>query len=271
MTSNQNSSRIHSQLDNTELADFLSDLPAISRPIIKSWFRSGGTVEWKSDASPVTLADKTVERALRDAIEARFPEDDVLGEEHDAHTGSGDTGYTWVIDPIDGTRAFVCGRPIFGTLIGLVRNDVPIAGFIDIPMLDECYVAVGGETLLNGSPVRTSTVKTLKSARIGTTSPQALLDDSLAAYNQLETIAAISSYGGDCHNYALLASGHLDLVLEDGLATHDIMGVVEVVRSAGGIVTDKTGAPVSFAGTASLLAAATPELHAEALALIAAS
>ena len=256
----------HSQLDDVALADFLHSLPAISRPIISQWFRSGHDVEWKSDESPVTIADKTVELALREAIVARFPNDDILGEEHEDRHGN--SGYAWVIDPIDGTRAFICGRPVFGTLIGLVRDDVPIAGFIDMPMLDECYVAVGGSATLNGTPIRTSHVTSLSQARIATTAPDALLADSLDSFNRLSEVAATNSYGGDCHNYALLAAGHLDLVLEDGLATHDIMGVVEVIRAAGGIVTDKTGAAVSMAGTSSLLAAATPELHAAALEMI---
>ena len=176
-----------------------------------------------------------------------------------------------MIDPIDGTRAFICGRPVFGTLIGLVRDGVPLAGFIDMLMLDECYVAVGGTTLLNGAVISTSDVTSLAQARIATTAPEALLADSLAAYNRLVSGAAVSTYGGDCHNYALLAAGHIDLVLEDGLATHDIMGVVEVIRGAGGVVTDKRGGPVSLDGTHSLLAAATPALHDEALAIFNAS
>jgi histidinol phosphatase-like enzyme (inositol monophosphatase family) len=225
-------------------------------------------VEWKPDASPVTRADKAAETALRAAIEARFPDDAILGEEHAARPGSGKTGYSWVIDPIDGTRAFVCGRPVFGTLVGLVDGTTPVAGLIDMPMLDECYVGVGGKTVLNGAAATTSQVTSLARARIASTAPEALLADSLAAFNRMVDQAAITVYGGDCHNYALLAAGHLDLVLEDGLATHDIMGVVEVVRGAGGIITDKQGAPVSLDGTSSLLAAATPALHAEALRIV---
>jgi histidinol phosphatase-like enzyme (inositol monophosphatase family) len=259
-------SRIHSQLSNAELADFLGGLPAVSRPVISSWFRSGGTIEWKADDSPVTRADKSAELALRDALIAQFPDDDILGEEHAPHHGS--SGYAWIIDPIDGTRAFICGRPVFGTLVGLVRNDMPIAGLIDMPMLDETYVAVGDVATLNGVAIGTSDVTTLHRARLATTAPEALLADSLDAFNRLSAGAATNSYGGDCHNYALLAAGHLDLVLEDGLATHDIMGVVQVIRAAGGVVTDKTGAPISMRETTSLLAAATPELHAEALAIV---
>ena len=212
------------------------------------------------------MADKAAELALRDAIIAAFPDDGSLARNMKP---AGSSGYSWVIDPIDGTRAFICGRPVFGTLVGLVRGDVPVAGLIDMPMLDECYVAVGGRATLNGAPISTSTVTSIGNARIATTSPEALLADSLPAFDRLSAACATSTYGGDCHNYALLAAGHIDLVLEDGLATHDIMGVVQLIIAAGGVVTDKTGAPVSLQGTGSLLAAATPELHAEALGIVA--
>ena len=264
--SEEDQNRVHSQLDNVALADFLHGLTAISRPIITEYFRSGHHVEWKADESPVTMADKSVELALREAIAASFPDDDIFGEEHADRRGS--SGYGWVIDPIDGTRAFISGRPVFGTLIGLVRDDLPLAGFIDMPMLDECYVAVGRRATLNRAPIRTSRVTALANARIATTSPEALKADSLAGFNRLSAAAATSTYGGDCHNYALLAAGHIDLVFEDGLAAHDIMGVIEVIRAAGGIVTDKAGGEVSMAGTESLLAASTSGLHAAALRII---
>ena len=254
-----------------ELADFLAGLCRVSRPIISKWFRATGTVEWKSDASPVTMADRQVERALREAIAARFPQDDILGEEHETQRGSGNSGYSWVIDPIDGTRGFVCGRPVFGTLVGLVREGAPVAGLIDVPMIDECYVAAGGRAALNGAPIKTSQAKRVADARIATTAPEAFTQESLARFNRLASACAITCYGGDCHNYGLLAAGHLDIVMEDGLASHDIMGVVEVVRAAGGVITDMRGAAVNIDDTGSLLAAATPALHAEALAIVGAA
>ena len=259
--------QIHSQLSNAELAVFLSTLKDVSRPIISDWFRSGRSIEWKADDSPVTMADKAVETALRSAIGAAFPADAILGEEHADTAGTG-SGYSWVIDPIDGTRAFICGRPVFGTLIGLVRDDVPVAGYIDMPMLDECYVSVGGRATLNVAQISTSVVTDLADARIATTSPEALTTPSLDAFYRLSAASATSTYGGDCHNYALLAAGHIDIVFEEGLKSHDIMGVVDVMRSAGGVVTEKDGSPVSLQTSTSLLAAATPELHAAALALI---
>lgn len=259
--------QIHSQLGNAELAVFLNSLTQLSRPIIRDWFRSGRTIEWKADESPVTMADKAVERALRDAIEAAFPDDAILGEEHADTDGTG-SGYSWVIDPIDGTRAFICGRPVFGTLVGLVKDDQPVAGFIDMPMLDECFVSVGGTTTLNGTAVRTSGITNIANARVATTSPEALSEPSCQAFYRLSRASATSTYGGDCHNYALLAAGHIDVVFEEGLKSHDIMGVVEVMRAAGATVTGSDGSPVSLQTSSSLLAAATPELHTAALAII---
>lgn len=265
MQINTQQRQIHSQLSNEELAAFLSELPAISRPIISKWFRAAPDVETKADSSPVTIADRAVEHALRTAIADRFPGDDILGEEHDDTKGDGSTGYKWVIDPIDGTKAFISGKPIFGTLVGLVDGEVPVAGLCDMAALGECYVGLGDHCTLNGARLRASAVTDLAQARIATTSPDAFSPAGLEAFNILSKQVAVTNYGGDCHNFALLAAGHIDLVVEDSLAAHDIMGVVEVMRAAGAMVTDMQGADVRLGATDSLLAAATPTLHAAAL------
>ena len=261
-------SRIHSQLDNAELAVFLSSLATVSRPIIAHWFRAHPDIEIKADTSPVTIADKTVELALRDAIASRFPGDDILGEEHDVTRGDGSTGYQWVIDPIDGTKAFVSGKPTFGSLIGLLESGRPVAGFCDMPVLDELYIGVGTEAWLNGTPISVSASKDIVTSRLATTSPDAFSPGGLAVFNRISAQAGITNYGGDCHNYALLAAGHIDLVIEDSLAPHDIMGVVPIMQAAGACVTDLQGDPVRYPHTTSLLCAATPELHAAVLAIV---
>lgn len=261
-------SRIHSELDNAELAVFLSSLATVSRPIIAHWFRAHPDIEIKADTSPVTIADKTVELALRDAIASRFPGDDILGEEHDVTRGDGSTGYQWVIDPIDGTKAFVSGKPTFGSLIGLLESGRPVAGFCDMPVLDELYIGVGTEAWLNGTPISVSASKDLVTSRLATTSPDAFSPGGLAVFNRISAQAGITNYGGDCHNYALLAAGHIDLVIEDSLAPHDIMGVVPIMQAAGACVTDLQGDPVRYPHTTSLLCAATPELHAAVLAIV---
>jgi histidinol phosphatase-like enzyme (inositol monophosphatase family) len=265
---NRAHSRIHSELDNAELAVFLSSLATVSRPIIAHWFRAHPDIEIKADTSPVTIADKTVELALRDAIASRFPGDDILGEEHDVTRGDGSTGYQWVIDPIDGTKAFVSGKPTFGSLIGLLESGQPVAGFCDMPVLDELYIGVGTEAWLNGTPISVSASKDLVTSRLATTSPDAFSPGGLAVFNRISAQAGITNYGGDCHNYALLAAGHIDLVIEDSLAPHDIMGVVPIMQAAGACVTDLQGDPVRYPHTTSLLCAATPELHAAVLAIV---
>ena len=261
-------SRIHSQLDNAELAVFLSNLATVSRPIIAHWFRAHPDIEIKADTSPVTIADKTVELALRDAIASRFTGDDILGEEHDVTRGDGSTGYQWVIDPIDGTKAFVSGKPTFGSLVGLLESGRPVAGFCDMPVLDELYIGVGTEAWLNGTPISVSASKDLVTSRLATTSPDAFPPGGLAVFNRISAQAGLTNYGGGRHNYALLAAGHIDLVIEDSLAPHDIMGVVPIMQAAGACVTDLQGDPVRYPHTTSLLCAATPELHAAVLAIV---
>ncbi len=265
---NRAHSRIHSALDNADLAVFLSSLAMVSRPIIAHWFRAHPDIEIKADASPGTIADKTVELALRDAIASRFPGDDILGEEHDVTRGDGSTGYQWVIDPIDGTKAFISGKPTFGSLVGLLESGRPVAGFCDMPVLDELYIGVGTEAWLNGTPISVSGSKDLVKSRLATTSPDAFSPGGLVVFNRISAQAGITNYGGDCHNYALLAAGHIDLVIEDSLATHDIMGVVPIMQAAGACVTDLRGDPVRYPHSTSLLCAATPELHASVLAIV---
>ena len=261
-------SRIHSQLDNAELAVFLSSLATVSRPIIAHWFRAHPDIEIKADTSPVTIADKTVELALRDAIASRFTGDDILGEEHDVTRGDGSTGYQWVIDPVDGTKAFVSGKPTFGSLVGLLESGRPVAGFCDMPVLDELYIGVGTEAWLNGTPISVSASKDLVTSRLATTSPDAFSPGGLAVFNRISAQAGIKKCGGGRHNYALRAAGHIDLVIEDSLAPHDIMGVVPIMQAAGACVTDLQGDPVRYPHTTSLLCAATPELHAAVLAIV---
>ena len=255
-----------------EMIEFMAGLPKVSRPIIAEWFRQNPEAKMKSDKSPVTIADRAVEAALRSAIASRFPADNIAGEEF-GETVSTDSAYRWIIDPIDGTKAFISGKPAFGTLVGLLFEGWPVAGLVDMPVLGETYVGLNGfagtaYAALNGSTVTPSKCRKIDQARIATTSPRALSPARQPLFNLLADHAAVTNYGGDCHNYALLAAGHIDLVMEDSLAPHDIMAVVGLLLAAGAAVTDLDGVPVSLGSTTSLLAAATPELHDAALQLI---
>ena len=262
------------QLAPADLVTFLAGLPQVSRPLITNWFRQNPQTMQKADQSPVTIADQQTEAALRDVIAAQFPDDAIQGEEFGITGNEEVPRFCWVIDPIDGTKAFISGKPIFGTLVGITDRGVPIAGMIDIPILEETYV---GHVMnqnqsfcqLNGRLVRPSDCADLKAARIATTSPLALSASGLAGFNHLAAQAAVTNYGGDCHNYALLAAGHIDLVMEDTLAPHDIIAVVAVMRAAGATVTDTAGRPIIHGQSTSVLAAATTGLHAAALAALA--
>ena len=262
------------QLAPADIVKLLAGLPQVSRPFIANWFRQNLKTTQKIDKSPVTIADQQTETALRDVIAATFPDDAIQGEEFGI-TGNGESPrFCWVIDPIDGTKAFISGKPIFGTLVGITDRGVPLAGMIDMPILEETYI---GHVMnqnqpfceLNGQRVCPSDCTDLKAARIATTSPLALSASGLAGFNHLAAQAAVTNYGGDCHNYALLAAGHIDLVMEDSLATHDIMAVVAVMQAAGATVTDTAGRPILHGQSTSILAAATTSLHAAALAALA--
>ena len=246
-----------------KLASDLASFSIASRAIIQRHFRTDMTVDGKSDLSPVTIADKQSEAVLREAITASYPTHHILGEE-EGGTISG--GYDWVIDPIDGTRAFICGKPQFGTLIALCDNLVPIAGMIDMPILNECYIATTDTgSMMNDVPIQVSSVTDLSRARIASTAPEAFSQKALPYYSEFSQKCLTSGWGGDCYNYALLAAGHLEIVIEHQLANHDIMALVPVIEQAGGIVTDWQGAPIRLGHSSSIIAAATPSLHELAL------
>lgn len=261
-----------------DMVAFLAGLPLVSRPIIAKWFRQNPKIETKSDLSPVTIADRSVETALRVAITQKFPSDSISGEEFGPDDKSDSnkvatTSYQWIIDPIDGTKAFISGKPAFGTLVGLLHNDLPVAGLVDLPVLDECYIGLNGfeaaiTAQLNGASIASNGQTKLANARLATTSPRALSPARLASFNRLADEVAVTNYGGDCHNYALLAAGHIDLVMEDSLAAHDIIAVAALMQAAGATVTDLAGQPIRNGQSTDILAAATLELHQAALSAI---
>jgi histidinol phosphatase-like enzyme (inositol monophosphatase family) len=230
-------------------------------------FRSGLRVEDKGGQyyDPVTEGDKLAETAIRSLIETHFPAHGILGEEHG--TVGLDRDYVWVIDPIDGTRAFISGLPVWGTLIGLYHQGRAIMGLIDQPFMGERFFADGEQSHYAGpggkSLLKTSVCASVSNAIMFTTSPHLFTGEDDRRYRSVEKRARLFRYGTDCYAYALLAAGHVDLVIENSLKPYDVGGIIPVVEQAGGIMTTWEGGRPEMGGY--IIAAATEELHAEAL------
>jgi histidinol phosphatase-like enzyme (inositol monophosphatase family) len=218
---------------------FFASLSRVARAAIATEIAAGLQADNKlSDGfDPVTEADRAAERALRTAIEAAYPEHGIWGEEYGA-TRAG-AAVRWSLDPVDGTRALVCGLPSWAVLVGLIVEDAHVAGMIDLPALDEMLVAVDGVTLRNGAPVRTSGCATIGAARLSTTDPY--LFDDLAPFDRVRRAVRLTRFGLDALGYARVATGDLDLVVESGLKTHDYDALVAVVRGAGGVIGNWSG------------------------------
>ncbi len=247
------------------LGAFLDRLGDIARPILSRHFRSGLAVERKADDSPVTRADREVETALRQAIAEAFPEDGILGEEFGAERT--DARRLWVIDPLDGTRAFVNAKPMFGMMTALLEDGRPVAGLIEMPILRERWIGLAGEpTRMNGAPVRTRDCAGLAEAQLNATSPDMLRDaESRAGFERLSAACGGRHFGGDCYLYGLLASGWIDLVAEAGMAPHDYLAHVPIVEGAGGRIADWRGRPLGLDSPGSVLATGAPALFDAAL------
>ena len=228
-------------------------------------FRTPLDVLTKSDESPVTIADRDAEAAMRAVLAQHAPAHGVFGEEHGRERL--DAPLVWVIDPIDGTKSFITGSPLWGTLVALLHQGRPVLGLMDLPVLGERWVGAAGQaTRCNGQAVRTSACTTLAAARIYTTSPDAFGAADWARYDALSRQCALRRFGGDCYAYAQLAGGHVDLVVEAGLQPYDYLSLVCLIEGAGGKITDWQGRALSVESDGHVVAAATPQLHAQALA-----
>ncbi len=236
------------------LAERLADVAGAA---IRPYFRAEHGLEAKADRSPVTLADRAAEDAMRRLLIAERPMDGIIGEEFGTREGT--SGRSWVLDPIDGTRAFISGRPIFGTLIALIEGGWPLLGVIDQPILRERWLGVTGRpTLFNGAPAHTRTCRELDGALLATTSPALFDDAQLHAFEHLDAAVMSTVLGGDCYNYGCLASGHLDVVVEARLKLHDFAALVPVVEGAGGRMCDWQGEPLHAGSNGEVIAAGDP-------------
>jgi len=246
-------------------AAFAGRLADAARAETLERWRAGCAAEGKAGAAdfdPVTEADRGAERAMRALIEAEFPDHGIFGEEFEDRPARG--RWAWSLDPVDGTRSFICRLPTWTTLIALLDEGRPVLGVIDAPVLGERYVGWGEAAWRNGEPVRASGCARLAEARVSTTDPY--LFEDMGVWERIRGAARTTRYGHDGYGYACLAAGGLDLVIECGLKAHDYNALVPVVRGAGGWIGDWEGGEDFAAGR--VIAAASRRLYEEAVGVI---
>ncbi|MBP0616318.1 histidinol-phosphatase [Jiella mangrovi] len=252
-------------------ASFLIELAEAADRETLPRFRAGGGVDNKlkgADFDPVTEGDRAAERAIRALIAQRFPDHAILGEEY-GETGSGER--QWIIDPIDGTRAFITGIPVWGTLIGHYVGGRAALGIMSQPFTRERFYADGSGAFWKrgedeARPLATRKTGTIAAATLFSTSPRLFSGPLLEGFEELEAKARLTRFGTDCYAFAMLAAGHVDLVVESGLKPYDIAALIALIEQAGGVVTTVSGERAEQGGD--VVAAATPELHAAACGIL---
>ena len=252
----------------SELESVALELADAAGAAILPYFRQATLVADSKDENswdPVTAADREAELVMRDILASRRPEDGIIGEEFEPVQGT--SGLTWVLDPIDGTRGFLCGAPTWGVLIAVSGESGPMFGIVDQPYIRERFVGGFGKCWMDGPlgrrNLRARTGKSLPQATLATTYPEIGTRDESRAFHRLADQVLLVRYGMDCYAYALLAAGQIDLVVEAGLKLVDVHAPVALVRAAGGIATDWNGGEAHLGGR--MIAAATETLHRLAL------
>lgn len=246
-------------------AAFAGELADSARAITLHYFRQPLQVEAKADLSPVTLADRECEALMRRKISEAYPDHGILGEEHGEQSLEQDL--VWVLDPIDGTRSFISGNPLFGTMISLFHRWQPVVTVIDMPVLDERWVAIAGQGVsLNGRQCKASRCERLSEAIAYTTSIDSFEGNDREDFDRVSRQARLRRFGGDCYSFGLLAAGHVDLVFGGALEPYDFLPLMALVEAAGGRMTDWQGRkPGPTMRRLNVVCSATPALHAEAL------
>ena len=252
--------------------DAALDAAAAAAAAIRPRFRRPLAAEIKDDQSPVTIADRAAEQAMRAVLARRFPSHAILGEEQGLDAASAPGGrHCWVLDPIDGTRAFITGRPTFGTLIALLEDGRPILGLIDQPISDERWLGVAGRPTEFSGGLGTVGIRpcpALDQAELSCTAPEIFTPGQAGRWRRLQSATRRTSWGGDCYAYGLIALGGIDVIAEAGLKPWDWAALVPVIEGAGGRVTDWSGAPLTLDSQGDVLAIGDPALHAPAIALL---
>lgn len=254
------------------LVDMAERMADAAREVILRHYRTHVAVDDKPDSSPVTVADREAERAMRDLVAETFPEQGVIGEEFGSDRP--DEEYVWVLDPIDGTKQFITGKPTFGTLVALIHHGRPVVGIIDIPAMGERWTGAWGRPSVHADArgrraVRTRPCESLDRATLCTTSPDLFAGDDYLAFQRLKAGVKLPMYGGDCFNYGLLASGFCDVVTDATMDYYDYAALVPVVEGAGGVITEASGAALSGGSGITVVAAGNDRLHEAAVAAMA--
>jgi myo-inositol-1(or 4)-monophosphatase len=250
---------------------FVDQLASVAGETIRPFFRTALGVENKSTGGgfdPVTAADRAAEAAIRTLIKKTFPVHGIVGEEFGAERA--DAEYVWVLDPIDGTKSFICGMPAWGTLIALTRRGEPIYGMMHQPFTREHFTGDGKAASYRGPAgdraLRTRSCAAIEDAILQTTSPLLMNDADRARFRRVETAARLSRYGGDCYAYCMLAAGHVDLVIETELKPYDVLPLIPIIEGAGGIITTWDNGRPHEGGR--IIAAGDKRVHALAMAML---
>lgn len=254
-----------------DFATFVDELAAVAGDTIRPFFRSALSVENKSRSGgfdPVTAADRAAEASMRALIKRTFPEHGIVGEEFDAERP--DAEYVWILDPIDGTKSFICGLPAWGTLVALTRRGEPIYGLMHQPFTHEHFSGDGSGARYRGPAgdrdLRVRECATLADAALLTTSPLLMQQADRQCFTRVENAVRLSRYGGDCYAYCVLAAGHVDLVIETELKPHDVLALIPIIEGAGGVMTTWDNGRPHQGGR--IIAAGDRRVHAQAMALL---
>ncbi|GAB4394125.1 MAG: inositol monophosphatase family protein [Kiloniellaceae bacterium] len=254
-----------------EFLSLAGRLAEAARAVARRHFRERLPVEDKADDSPVTRADREAETAMREIIGAGYPGHGIHGEEFGVENPEAE--FVWVLDPIDGTKRFITGNPLFGCLVALLQGGRPILGVIDMPILGERWLGAAGHatTFTDAKGTREARVRPcadLPAATLLSTAPEMFQGDRAPAFDRLRGAAKLTLYGGDCFNYGLLASGFTDLVVEADLAPYDHLAHAPIIAGAGGIMTDWQGRPTGLDSDGCVLCAGDPRCHEQAISLL---
>ena len=255
------------EIDLDTLLSFAQHLADIAGGVIRPYFRKPLTIRDKTDLSPVTVADREAEEAMRGLIERHFPDHGIFGEEFGGVRE--DAEFVWVLDPIDGTKSFISGVPLFGTLIALTRDRRPILGIIDQPISRERWTgALGRPSTLNGAAIRCRACPGLVAATLFATTPDMFKGEDAASFFRVSAAVKLTRFGADCYAYGLLAAGFVDLVLEASLKPYDFCAMVPIVEGAGGVATNWRGDGLDLSSDGRILVAGDRRTHDAALTLL---